>query len=145
MIEKITKDLYSDVRTKKIIIEKVENKNFDHVIVAMDNDRVAFRQVLVDAINNKIFLNKEINEKQKREKLKRLEPKIVNKDDLEQIEKGELNKLVQRAVKQCVNDHGPITKEFISSAAKRITGEICGLIKNKIYVAERNKSKNLGE
>ncbi|MNO29218.1 hypothetical protein D3C76_191290 [compost metagenome] len=140
MLEKIVKDIYDDVRTKKIIIEKVENKNFDHVIVAMDDDRVSFRQILVDVTNNKVFLDHEVNEKQKREKLKRLEPKIVNKDDLEQIEKGELNKLVQRAVKQCVNDHGPITKEFISSAAKRITGEICGLIKNKIYVSERNKN-----
>lgn len=145
MLEKITKILYDDIRTKKIIIEKVENKNFDHVVVAMDSDRVAFRQVLIDVSNNKIFLDHEINEKQKREKLKRLEPKAVNHKDLEQIEKGKLNELVQRAVKHCIENHGPIDKTFISSAAKRITGEIYGLIQNKNYVAEKNKVKNLEE
>lgn len=54
---------------------------------------------------------------------------IFEKDNLESIEKLRKEKKVDTkkisgALKQCIDVHGPITKDFIGSATKRIYGSL---------------------
>lgn len=49
----------------------------------------------------------------------------------EEIPEQQLNKIVCGALKNAINDHGPVQKDMIGSAAKRIVGEIKSYIKGK--------------
>jgi hypothetical protein len=71
---------------------------------------------------------------------------IYEKDNIDTIEKLkrvrkiELNK-INGALKQTINAHGPITKELIGSASKRIHGALLDNIKSNIKLRRRNEWK----
>ena len=45
------------------------------------------------------------------------------------LERGPLESMVAGALKECIAAHGPITKESLSSAAKRVVGGLLGRLK----------------
>lgn len=45
---------------------------------------------------------------------------------------GELAKLVRGALISCIDAHGPITKEYVSSAQRRVTKAIFGSARQKL-------------
>ena len=53
----------------------------------------------------------------------------------EEISDEELMRLISGGLKECVNAHGPVTRELIPSAVKRISGQIKG------YINEYQKMK----
>lgn len=55
------------------------------------------------------------------------------------IKKDQLEAIVRGALKDTIYSHGPITAKYISSASKRITGSIIGLLE-KYYAMETSES-----
>lgn len=49
---------------------------------------------------------------------------------------NQIDKIVIGALRDCIYQHGPITHEWIASAAKRITTQLRGAIKNKQITEE---------
>lgn len=54
------------------------------------------------------------------------------------IKKDQLEAIVRGALKDTIYSHGPITAKYISSASKRITGSIVGLLE-KYYALEASE------
>jgi hypothetical protein len=50
-----------------------------------------------------------------------------------EIPEAQLNKIVCGALKSTINDHGPITKNMLGSAAKRVIGEIKSYLKGNTF------------
>ena len=55
----------------------------------------------------------------------------------EEYQKQILHKTILGSLRCTMNDHGPITDKNISSATKRVMGQVLNLIHNNIYKESR--------
>ena len=57
------------------------------------------------------------------------------------IEENTLRRMVSGCLRQCIEAHGPITKDFIGSAQKRISNQILGHLENEFRIEALEKMK----
>jgi hypothetical protein len=112
----------NNVSYLKIEIPKTDNNSFTHVVYCVNRKDEHIKKVLYNSRSEEIYREIEIHPN----------PKIkCESADLRNISKEELIKLVNKGVKACIASHGDITKEYVTSASKRIAGEIFRIFKNK--------------
>jgi hypothetical protein len=59
-----------------------------------------------------------------------------NIDTIEKLKRDKIyeTKRISGAIKQCLNAHGPITKQYIGSATKRIYGALLDNVKKESFI-----------
>lgn len=136
MISEIISKLLENEQIKDIrVYSKEHSEFFTHIIIAINQENVSVKKILYDKKSDSIFQELDLNEPLK---IKKQKPTKIDIDNVKEIHKDAMIRLVNGALKSCINNHGDITKKLINSASKRITTNIFDYLNN-------NKQKKEGK
>jgi hypothetical protein len=102
----------------QVFIRKARlNPKYTHTIVLMNEDNVMIKRVLYDERTLEIFKDNDRNQQAKTT----FNWNKVETESLLTLHRDEMIRMVNSGLRWAINDHGAITKNNITSAAKRVT------------------------